>query len=98
MLLLKKRGFTFKNLLLRHHGIINVIRLSYAQSDSPRDPDAYKKWLADTNRTFKVDMDLQHTEQKPEDFTELVPYLLLEVSCWDLYEQDEQYILEVDLI
>lgn len=97
MFLFQKHKFSFKNLLLRHHGVINIIELSYPRSNSPRDPDAYKVWFEDTNKTFRVDMDLQHTGKKPEDFIEIVPYLDLEVSCWDLYEKDKKYILEVDL-
>lgn len=75
--------FLFKDFLLAHHGMINIIHLSYAESDSPcGDGEEYEKWYEKTNKTFHVDMDLQHTTQKLSEFKDLIPYLMLNVSCW----------------
>jgi hypothetical protein len=43
--------------------------------------EKYDKWYNDTNEDFKVNMDLQHSSQKLEDFKELLPYLDLKISC-----------------
>jgi hypothetical protein len=90
--------FTLKNLLLTYHGMINRIQLSYQVSDCPTDVGAeYDKWFSETNKDFKVDMDLQHTSQKLEKFKQLMPYLDLEITCWGLFNQDGENVLYVDL-
>ncbi len=90
-------GFTLYNLITRFHGAIHRIELSYAQRETPKDPKAYKEWFEETNKTFHVEMDLWHTEQKIEDFSELLPYLNLEVTSWSIGEANGETILEVDL-
>ena len=90
--------FTLRIFLLRHHGKINRILLSYSKWDSPSlNQQDYEKWYKDTNKDFWVDMDLQHTSQKLDDFKQLAPYLDLEVTCWDFFEKDKILTLEVSL-
>lgn len=90
--------FKLRDFLLRHHGKINRILISYSTTNSPSsNQKEYEKWYNETNKDFIIDMDLQHTPQKIEEFNQLLPYLDLEISCWDLFEKRNEFILEVTL-
>ncbi len=89
--------FTLENLLLSFHGIINTIELSYVTRDTPTDKAEYQKWYEETNKTFKVDMDLFHTNQKLNDFEQLKPFLPLEIITFSIWENNRIRTLEVDL-
>ena len=102
----------FKDFLERKHGPIDAIMLSYSYRDSPDDDyEAYEEWLAETNRKFVVNIDLQHGIGNIDDLKELKPYFNKKVTRWDFFESnhfneyfgieepraDKTRILDVDL-
>ncbi len=89
--------FTLENLLRSFHGIINIIELSYITRDTPTGKAEYEKWYEESNKSFKVDLDLFHTNQKLNDFEQLKPYLPLEIISFSILGNNGITTLEVDL-
>ena len=84
------KKFSLRNFLIRHHGPIDKIYLSY--EDTGKDIAELSaaendNWFERINKEFDISMDLQHTAQTIDDFTVLKPYLDLEVTNWDLFPE-----------